>query len=120
VAHLEGRCVVQLAGLLGNGLGDLRAAMAGIDAPEARRAIEDLRPSEAVKCMSFAPTIIRGFCLNWRLAVNGIQNARKSLGVVLSRFDMAGAPPDAWVPDPSVKCHFDVACIRGQSCVAKY
>jgi hypothetical protein len=42
VAHLEGRCVVQLAGLLGNRLGDLRAAMAGVDAPQARRAIEDL------------------------------------------------------------------------------
>jgi hypothetical protein len=32
-----------------------------------------LRPSSVVKCMSFADTSIRGACLNWRFAVNGIQ-----------------------------------------------
>jgi len=42
VAELEGRCVVEFAGLLADGLGDLRAAVAGVDAPEAGGAVEHL------------------------------------------------------------------------------
>ena len=42
MAHLKGRGIVQLADLGLHGLGDLRATMAGIAAPQARRAVEDL------------------------------------------------------------------------------
>src|SRR5690349_370317 len=42
MAHLEGRGVVQLCRLLGNGLDDLGPAVAGIDTPEASGAVEDL------------------------------------------------------------------------------
>ncbi len=42
MAELEGRRIVELAGLLADRLGDLRAAVAGIDAPEAGRAVEHL------------------------------------------------------------------------------
>ena len=44
MAHLEGRRVVELAHLLGDRLDDLRPAVAGIDAPEAGGAVEDLAP----------------------------------------------------------------------------
>ncbi|MNT50675.1 hypothetical protein D3C72_1876050 [compost metagenome] len=42
VAELEGRGVVEFAGLFADRLGDLRAAVAGIDAPEAGGAVEHL------------------------------------------------------------------------------
>ena len=42
VAHLEGRRVVELGRLLLDRLGDLRAAVAGIDAPQPGRAVEHL------------------------------------------------------------------------------
>ena len=35
---------------------------------------------------------MRGACLNCRFAVNGIQNALRSFGVTLSRFDMTKLP----------------------------
>src|SRR5690606_19226552 len=38
--------------------------------------------------MSLAAASMRGACLNCRFAVNGIQNALRSFGVTLSRFDM--------------------------------
>ena len=43
MAHLEGRRVVELARLVGDRLDDLRPAVAGIDAPQAGGAVEDLR-----------------------------------------------------------------------------
>src|SRR5690606_40996375 len=42
--------------------------------------------------MSFAPTSMRGACLNCRFAVKGIQNALRSFGVTLSRLDMTKLP----------------------------
>ena len=42
MAHLEGRGVVELADLRRNRLGDLLAAVAGIDAPQAGGAVQDL------------------------------------------------------------------------------
>ncbi len=47
VAHLEGRRVVELGRLFLDRLGDQRAAMAGIDAPQAGGAVEHpSRPSD--------------------------------------------------------------------------
>ncbi len=42
--------------------------------------------------MPSAATNIRGACLNCRLAVNGIQNARRSFGARLVRCDIAASP----------------------------
>jgi hypothetical protein len=42
MAEVEGRGVVELAGLPANGLDDARAAVPGVDAPEPRRAVQDL------------------------------------------------------------------------------
>ena len=44
MAELEGGSIIQFAGLFANRLGDLRPAVAGIDAPEAGRRIENLAP----------------------------------------------------------------------------
>jgi hypothetical protein len=40
--------------------------------------------------MSFATTSMRGAALNCRLALNGIQNARRSFGAAAVRLDIAG------------------------------
>ena len=89
MAHLEGRRVVELGRLLLDRLGDLRAAVAGIDAPQARGAVEDLA-AVAASCSAcpWRDTSMRGACLNCRFAVNGIQNALRSFGVTFSRLDM--------------------------------
>jgi hypothetical protein len=44
VPHLKGGRIVQFCGLLLDRLGDLRAAVPGIAAPQARRAIQHLAP----------------------------------------------------------------------------
>ena len=52
--------------------------------------------------MPSAPTNIRGAALNCRLAVKGIQNARRSFGARLARCDIAGSlfPPHGKFLDP--------------------
>ena len=73
VAHLERRREVHLGRLLGDRLDDLRPAVAGVDAPQAGDAVEDLAAVRRPVVHASRLASRRGALLNWRLAVNGIQ-----------------------------------------------
>src|SRR3569833_2446442 len=54
--------------------------------------------------MSLAPTNMRGAFLNWRLDVNGIQNALRSFGATVVRLDTLKAPSDLFPEQYSHVC----------------
>ncbi len=76
--------IVQLGDLGLHRLDDLGAAVAGIDAPQARGAVQHLRPSDARVMHALGRASRRGAALNWRLAVNGIQKADRSIWLLSS------------------------------------
>ena len=97
MAHLEGRRVVELGRLALDRLGDLRPAMAGIDAPQAGRAVEHLPAvGGGVVHVLRRATNMRGAFLNCRFAENGIQKASRLLGAIVAcsvmRRPRLGAP----------------------------
>ena len=83
MAHLERRRIIHTRYLFLDRLDDRRAAMAGIHAPQPRGRIEDLPAVDGcVVHVLGADENSRGAFLNWRFAVNGIQNGSRSFGTV--------------------------------------
>jgi hypothetical protein len=80
MAHLEGRRVIHLLDLLGDRLGDLLAAVAGVAAPQARGAVEHLALVDGGVVHALGATNRRGLDLNCRFAVNGIQKDSRLFG----------------------------------------